>query len=298
MKNTIKQGIAAGMLTLLIAAGGVAFADNGNGKSRGNNNSTRGVTKAIENAIERLEKFEVKDFNEDDFNSAGLPATLTINPGGQVRLTNATVTGVASTSITVRVWGFSFAVNGTSDTKVFFLKNLPGTFADIKVGDSVSVVGTTSETSPGSVTASIIHDRRAPTEDSEEVNRLRAQVEALIKRLNDLLAKFGGGTTTPPTPPADTTAPVLSGVVASTTSATSVNVAWTTNENSTSKVYYSTSSPVIATSSTPLVSNSSLVASHSLAVTGLTASTTYHFLIESKDASGNTGTATASATTQ
>ena len=281
------------MLTFLVAAGGIALADNGKGK--GNSNGGKGVTKAIENAIERLEKFETKAFDDDDFNGAGLPSTLTINPGGSVRLTNATVTADNGSSVTVRVWGFTFTVNGSGDTKVFFLRNVPGTFADINVGDSVSVVGTTSETSPGVVTASVIHDRRALQGDSEEVSRLRAQVEALIKRLNDLLARFGGGTTPSP---ADTSAPAISAISTSNVASTSARVNWTTNEAATSKVYYSATSPVVATSSTPSVSNLNLVTNHELTITGLIVSTTYHFLVESKDAAGNAGTATGSVVTQ
>ena len=88
----------------------------------------------------------------------------------------------------------------------------------------------------------------------------------------------------------DTTPPVLS-IIASTVGTSSANITWTTNESATSKVFYSTSTPVdIGTSTTPSVSNGSLVTSHSLSLTGLDASTTYYVVVQSVDASGNIAT--------
>ncbi|MEK7109154.1 MAG: peptidoglycan-binding protein, partial [Patescibacteria group bacterium] len=100
----------------------------------------------------------------------------------------------------------------------------------------------------------------------------------------------GTGTTTPPAPPpADTTAPVITGVSASNIASTSAIIGWTTNEAANSKVYYGTSTPLnLASAST--VSNSALVTSHSLSLTGLTASTTHYYAVESKDAAANTAT--------
>ncbi len=83
----------------------------------------------------------------------------------------------------------------------------------------------------------------------------------------------------------DTTAPVISGIALAISSTTAI-VSWTTNESSTSKVYYSTSTPVV-TATAANISNSSLVTSHSLNLVGLTASTTYYFVVESGDASNN-----------
>lgn len=88
----------------------------------------------------------------------------------------------------------------------------------------------------------------------------------------------------------DTTAPVISGIgiVLASPNAT---VLWTTNESSTSKVYYATSTPVNAAStSTPFVSSSALITSHSIILGGLQASTTYYAVIESQDATGNKAT--------
>ncbi|MDE2040983.1 MAG: fibronectin type III domain-containing protein [Patescibacteria group bacterium] len=70
---------------------------------------------------------------------------------------------------------------------------------------------------------------------------------------------------------------------------TGVTLTWTTNEAADSEAYYSTVSPVvIGASSTTPVTNSSLITSHSLSVTGLATSTTYYMFIQSKDAANNT----------
>jgi hypothetical protein len=89
----------------------------------------------------------------------------------------------------------------------------------------------------------------------------------------------------------DTTAPVISAVSASGITSSTATVGWTTDEAATSKVYYSTSTPVI-TASALSVLNGSFTTGHTLALSGLTASTTYYFVLESKDASNNTATTT------
>ena len=90
----------------------------------------------------------------------------------------------------------------------------------------------------------------------------------------------------------DTTAPVISDVVVTSTTATTTQIKWLTNELSNSKVWYSTSTPVVATTTTPVVSSSDYVTSHSINLTGLTATTTYYYLVSSADKSGNTTTST------
>ncbi len=85
----------------------------------------------------------------------------------------------------------------------------------------------------------------------------------------------------------DNTAPALSAIASSTVS-TRATVTWTTNENSTSKVYYGTVSGTYTTST----SSASLVTSHSLTLTSLSPLTRYYFVVVSADASGNTSTST------
>ncbi len=85
----------------------------------------------------------------------------------------------------------------------------------------------------------------------------------------------------------DTTAPVISGVVASSTGTTSSVITWSTNEASTSVVDYG-----LTTGYGSSATNATLVGSHSISLTGLTASTTYHFRVRSADAAGNSTSST------
>lgn len=85
----------------------------------------------------------------------------------------------------------------------------------------------------------------------------------------------------------DIVSPVITNAVAI-VSSTSIQVSWNTNENSTAKAYYSTSTPVnVTTSTTPYVENTILTKVHTLDVSGLATSTKYYMVLESKDASGN-----------
>lgn len=84
------------------------------------------------------------------------------------------------------------------------------------------------------------------------------------------------------TPAPDTTQPVISAISSSVTH-NSATISWTTDELSDSQVEYGTTSAY--GSSTTL--DGSLVTSHSQNLSGLIASTTYHFRVKSKDSAGN-----------
>jgi len=124
--------------------------------------------------------------------------------------------------------------------------------------------------------------------DKETITIAPSALKAHIKH-GDEIGKCDGQT---PPPPGDTTAPVISGASATSTTHNSTHIVWVTNENADSKAWYATSTPVVATSSTPSVSSATLITSHDLALTGLSASTTYYYLIQSSDASGNISTST------
>jgi GH25 family lysozyme M1 (1,4-beta-N-acetylmuramidase) len=83
----------------------------------------------------------------------------------------------------------------------------------------------------------------------------------------------------------DTTAPVISAVTASGISDNSATITWSTDESSDSVVDYGTTTAYGLTASNP-----SLVVSHSVGLSGLTASTVYHYRVISKDAANNTAT--------
>lgn len=84
----------------------------------------------------------------------------------------------------------------------------------------------------------------------------------------------------------DTTPPNISLVAASLPTQSTTTITWTTNENSDSLVDYGPSAAY--GSSTTLDTN--LVTAHSVALSGLTSNTSYHFRVTSKDASNNIAT--------
>ena len=90
----------------------------------------------------------------------------------------------------------------------------------------------------------------------------------------------------------DTIVPVISDVVATSTTATTTQIKWLTKELSNSKVWYSTSTLIVVATSTSIASSSDYVLNHAITLSDLTATTTYYYLVTSADKSGNTATAT------
>jgi hypothetical protein len=95
------------------------------------------------------------------------------------------------------------------------------------------------------------------------------------------------GTTTPPV--ADTTAPVISAISAWNIVPTITILSWQTDEAATGKAYYGTTTPVTLDSALT-VNNNSLITNHILGLINLATSTTYYYVLESKDAALNTAT--------
>lgn len=84
----------------------------------------------------------------------------------------------------------------------------------------------------------------------------------------------------------DTTPPIISNVNISEATDHSATIQWTTNEPTTAQVNYGTTVSYGSSSSL----NRSLSTSHEVTLNGLSANTTYHFKVESKDASDNVST--------
>lgn len=84
----------------------------------------------------------------------------------------------------------------------------------------------------------------------------------------------------------DIAAPVISAVTASSIAASSAAITWTTNETSTSQVEYGLTTAYGSTTTL----DASLVQSHGVPLTGLLASTTYHYRVLSRDPTGNLAT--------
>src|SRR5256886_14109836 len=85
----------------------------------------------------------------------------------------------------------------------------------------------------------------------------------------------------------DTIPPVISSVSAFNISSAAATITWATNEASDSQVEYGLTTAY--GSSTPL--NSSLLTAHAVTLTGLQATTLYHYRVKSRDAAGNLATA-------
>ncbi len=81
-----------------------------------------------------------------------------------------------------------------------------------------------------------------------------------------------------------TTAPVISSVSATSVTSTGATISWTTNQFSSSRVDYGTT-----TSYGTALSNSTSVLSHSITLTSLTCNTPYHYKVSSTDTNGFTG---------
>ena len=81
----------------------------------------------------------------------------------------------------------------------------------------------------------------------------------------------------------DTTAPEISSIQAINITDTAATITWTTDEPSDSLVRYGIAAPP-----TNIVSSPTLSTYHTFVLTGLTATTTYYFEVQSSDASGNT----------
>ncbi|TSC95867.1 MAG: FG-GAP repeat-containing protein [Parcubacteria group bacterium Athens1014_10] len=95
----------------------------------------------------------------------------------------------------------------------------------------------------------------------------------------------GGGGGGSPTP-SDSTAPMISEILATNTTQNSITISWRTNENAISQVEYGLTSTYGNVS--PLTE--SYLASHSVIISGLNSGVTYYYRLVSKDQAGNKGT--------
>ena len=112
-----------------------------------------------------------------------------------------------------------------------------------------------------------------------DIDEVRIYTRALTQ------AEIQSDMTTPVdvTPPPDTFPPVISGVSSTGITASGATVTWTTNEPSDSRMEYGTTTAY----GNSTILNPSLVTAHSQGLSGLTASTLYHYRVNSKDAAGN-----------
>ncbi|MBI2100451.1 MAG: peptidoglycan-binding protein [Candidatus Vogelbacteria bacterium] len=111
-----------------------------------------------------------------------------------------------------------------------------------------------------------------------------------LLRAPGILKKLGLATTT--SPGQDTTAPIITGAAATSTTASSTVIVWQTNELTTGALHYATSTPVDSAAYPLLASDQVWRTSHQLALTNLFASTTYYYYLVATDYAGNHSTST------
>ncbi len=114
-------------------------------------------------------------------------------------------------------------------------------------------------------------------------------ISAKDASLNEALSAQGAFTTTNVVP--DVTPPIITALSAVPTGSTTATVSWTTSEVADSTVYFSTTSPVVLGTASS-VTLATLLTSHSMNLTGLSASSTYYVVVASKDAALNLATST------
>ncbi len=88
-----------------------------------------------------------------------------------------------------------------------------------------------------------------------------------------------------PSATSDGSGPAISGVASSSVTGSEATISWTTDEAGDSVVVYGTATPPGSQQS-----DAAMVTAHSVALTGLSAATTYYFEVKSTDAIGNTST--------
>jgi hypothetical protein len=190
---------------------------------------------------------------------------------------------------------YSFTTGPAPDTTPPVISNVQATsitdnsavitWTTDEASDSVVQYGTTSESYPSSRNSTTLVTSHSVTltglnDDTTYFFRVRSTDGS------------GNGPTvsselsfkTDPTP--DTTPPTISNVQVTSITQTTATISWTTNEPSNSEVQYDTARRPWGSYSWGENDNS-LVTSHSIALTGLEADTTYYFRVGSTDGSGN-----------
>ena len=168
-----------------------------------------------------------------------------------------------------------------------------GTFITVEVYGSGEVVGNTTVKYPnGGYSLDIIFNDTDTAEDEGADGE-----DALTWKINEINCSIpapgtdtaiSGGTNgnfnlTATIP--DTTAPIISNVTKTELTNDSVTISWDTDENSNSVVKYGTTPGIYLNGQF----DTSLITLHNISLTELNATTTYYYVVNSTDASGNTG---------
>jgi hypothetical protein len=200
------------------------------------------------------------------------PTSITVNAQGQViAITRGTpdtlppvISAVTVTSITATSATITWTTNEPADSQIEY--------------GPTSSYGTSSTLDPSPVTTHSV-----TITGLTAITLYHYRVKSRDTASN--LATSGDFTFTTTAAP-DTTSPVISAVASSGLTATGATITWTTDEPGDSQVEYGPTTAYGASSTI----NPSLLTSHSVPITGLTASTLYHYRVKSRDAASNLAT--------
>lgn len=281
--------------------------DDDNGKKNNGNGKAKGKDKQREKALERINK-SLRNGSWIVVRSATDPNTCTVTPPGHYiapgyiknfgkpisvpckdlppgiqKLLNGTVTPPPASDTTAPTFSSVSVGTLTATTAMITATTSEPTTVRAQYGTTTAYGATTAFGTLGTTTALTLTGLTPSTTYHFVLNAR----DAAGNTATSTDAVF----TTAATP--DTTAPVISGIQATSTTATGTTLTWTTNESASGKVYYGTTTP-LALGSALSIFDPAFVTNHSIALSGLTASTTHYYVIESKDAAGNTATSTES----
>lgn len=200
---TLSVVMLAGMLYVLAGQGTIVRAQIDSERERGQMRASELRGKFGED-FKDLEKNFSRIFDRfSNMPPAEVPASISVNPEGDVRLTGAEVTALPGTQITVKLWGWNFTVD-RSNAQIIGRVNLPTTVAptnmevstvpgaDINVGDKLLIRGTVNSAT-GVVTASWIRNLSLQQRGVADIQGRINQLLQLLQQLQaQLRARTGG----------------------------------------------------------------------------------------------------------
>jgi hypothetical protein len=202
--------------------------------------------------------------SSDAAGNVALSGDFTLTTAAAADTTPPTISSVLSSAVTTSGATISWTTNEASNTQVQY-----GTTTAYGSSTTLNttLVASHSQALSGLAAATVYHYRVRSSDAAGNV-------------------ALSGDFTFTTAAAADTTAPTISSVVSTGIANSSATVTWTTNEASDSQVDYGTTTAYGSTTTL----NTARVTAHSVALSGLTAGTTYHFRVRSRDAAGNLAT--------
>ena len=193
--------------------------------------------------------------------SPNISATATASVFGASDTTPPNISGVSSSNISASGVTISWITDESSDTQVEY-----GTTAGYgSFSTQTTAMVTSHSVSLGGLSSGVSYHYRVRSRDA--AGNLAVSGDFSFTTLAG----------------SDTTPPVISSVSASDVSTSSATITWTTNEASDTQVDYGSTTGY----GTSTALNGSMVTSHSAFVSGLSAGSTYHYRVKSRDAAGN-----------